>query len=144
VRLIYAGEESAHAHDGFVDRICVCLLGGRLRSIDPSVVTVAGLSFEVQPMSIWNSYISGACPPSNSYGVKVQFPGAMKWSAHPTSSAPDLPAAGTRQWSSPVDSRAPTGSPRPGAVLSEIGLLLGIHLAVALAVTLILQMSGIV
>jgi hypothetical protein len=35
------------------------------------------------------------------------------------------------------------GFPRPGAVLSEIGLVLGVHLAVALAVTLILRASGI-
>jgi hypothetical protein len=95
-------------------------------------------------MSIWNSNVLDACPPSNSYGVKVQFPGAMKWSAHPTSSVPDLAAPRTRHWSSPADSRPPVGSPRPGAVLSEIGLLLGIHLAVALAVTLILQVSGVV
>jgi hypothetical protein len=35
------------------------------------------------------------------------------------------------------------GFPRPGTVLFEIGLLLGIHLAVALAVTLILQAAGV-
>ena len=37
-----------------------------------------------------------------------------------------------------------SGFPRPGAVLFEIGVVLGIHLAVALAVTLILRASGIV
>ena len=65
-------------------------------------------------MRIENSYVSGARPPSNSYGVEVQF------------------------------RRAVRTFPRPGAVLFEIGVVLGIHLAVALAVTLILRASGIV
>jgi hypothetical protein len=42
-----------------------------------------------------------------------------------------------------VDSAAASGLPQPGAVLFEIGLLLGIHLAVALAVTLSLGALGI-
>ena len=91
-------------------------------------------------MRIWKSYVPGARPPSNSYGVEVQFPGTMKWTAHVPSPARDLAAP----WSPPADSEAPSEVPRAGAVIFEIGLLLGIHLAVALAVTLILQVSGIV
>jgi hypothetical protein len=136
MRLIYAGEESPNAHDGFVDRTCICLPGGRLRSIDSPVVTDTSLSLEVQPMSIWNSYISRARPPSNSYAGKVQFGGAMNWSAPSSLPARDLAPA-------PADSGAPSGVPQAGAVIFEIGLLLGIHLAVALAVTLILQVSGV-
>ena len=41
------------------------------------------------------------------------------------------------------DSAAASGLPQPGAVLFEIGLMLGIHLAVALAVTLSLGALGI-
>jgi len=100
----------------------------------------ACLSFEEQSVRIWKSYDSGACPPSNSYGVEVQFPGTMKWSAHTPSPAQDLAAP----WSHPADSQVPSEVPRAGAVIFEIGLLLGIHLAVALAVTLILRVSGIV
>jgi hypothetical protein len=103
-------------------------------------MTDACVSFEEQPMRIWNSYIPGACPPSNSYGVEVQFPGTMKWTAHTPSPAQDLVAP----WSPAADSQAPSEVPRAGAVLFEIGVLLGIHLAVALAVTLILRASGIV
>jgi hypothetical protein len=142
-RLNYAGEESPNAHDGFVDRICVCLFGGRLRPVDQSVVTDACLSFEEQSVRIWNSYVLGACPPSNSYGVQVQFPGTMKWSSNSSSPTPDFAAPRTRQWPHPADPRAMAGFPRPGAVLFEIGLVLGVHLAVALAVTLILRASGI-
>lgn len=91
-------------------------------------------------MRIWNSYVSGACPPSNSYGVEVQSPSTMKWTGHTPSPAQDLAAP----WSHPADSQAPSEVPRAGAVIFEIGLLLGIHLAVALAVTLILRVSGII
>jgi hypothetical protein len=94
-------------------------------------------------MRIWNSYVSGVCPPSNSYGVEVQFPGTMKWSSHASSPTPDF-ATRTHRWSYPADSRATSGFPRPRAVLFEIGLVLGIHLAAALAVTLTLGALGIV
>jgi hypothetical protein len=93
---------------------------------------------------IWNSYVSGACPPSNSYGVEVQFPGTMKWTAHTPSSAQDLEAPRSCHWSHLADSRALSEVPRPSVVLFEIGLLLGIHLAIALAVTLTLRVLGIV
>lgn len=95
-------------------------------------------------MRICNSYVSGACPPSNSYGVEVQFPGTMKWIAHTPSSAQDLAAPRSHHWSHQAGSQAPSEVPRPGVVIFEIGLLLGVHLAVALAVTLILRVSGIV
>ncbi len=95
-------------------------------------------------MRIWNSYVSGACPPSNSYGVEVQFPGTMKWITHTPSSAQDLAAPRSHHWSHQAGSQAPSEVPRPGVVIFEIGLLLGVHLAVALAVTLILRVSGIV
>ena len=94
-------------------------------------------------MSIWNSYISGACPPSNSYAGKVQFRGTMKWSAPSSLPARGIAASDTNQRSGPAGSRALSGGPQAGAVIFEIGLLLGIHLAVALAVTLILQVSGV-
>ena len=95
-------------------------------------------------MRIWKSYVSGACPPSNSYGVEVQFPGTMKRSSLRSARTPDFAALPTHRWSYPADSQATSGFPRPGAVLFEIGLVLGIHLAVALAVTLALRASGIV
>ena len=91
-------------------------------------------------MRIWKSYVPGAHPPSNSYGVAVQFPRTMKWTGHAPSPARDFAAP----WSYPDDSQAPSEVPRAGAMIFEIGLLLGIHLAVALAVTLILRVSGIV
>jgi hypothetical protein len=91
-------------------------------------------------MRIWNSYVPSACPPSNSYGVKVQFSGTMKWIAHTPSSAQDLAVPRSHQ----AGSQAQSEVPRPGVVIFEIGLLLGVHLAVALAVTLILRVSGIV
>ena len=94
-------------------------------------------------MRIWNSSVSGACPPSNSYGIGVQFTGTMKRSLHSSAPTPDLPAPQTHQWSYSADSQATSGFPRPGPVLFEIGILLGVHLAVALAVTLILRVSGI-
>ena len=87
-------------------------------------------------MSTRNSYAPGTSPPSNSYGVAVQFPGAMKLSLPSLSRTNDLAAA-------PVDSPAASGLPQPGAVLFEIGLVLGIHLAVALGVTLSLGALGI-
>jgi hypothetical protein len=68
----------------------------------------------------------------------------MKRSVHSSAPAPDLAAPQTHHWSYPADPRATSGFPRPGAVLFEIGVLLGAHLAVALAVTLILRVSGIV
>jgi hypothetical protein len=46
-----------------------------------------------------------------------------------------------------TDHRAPSAAgayPRPGEVLTEIGLLLAIHLVVALAVTETLRLFGIV
>jgi hypothetical protein len=107
-------------------------------------VTDACLIFEEQPVRIQNSYVSRASPLSNSYGVEVQFRGTMKWSPHSSSPTPDFAAPRTHQWSYPADPQATSGFPRPGAVLFEIGVLLGIHLAVALAVTLILRVSGIV
>jgi len=94
-------------------------------------------------MSIWNSYVAGAYPPSKSYGAKVQFPVTMKWSPPRSARTPDFTVLPTHQWSYPADSRTMAGFPRPGAVLFEIGLLLGVHLAVALAVTLILQAAGV-
>ena len=107
-------------------------------------MTGAFLSFEEQSVRIWNSYVSGVCPPSNSYGLKVQFRGIMRWSPHSSSPTPDFSAPRTHRWSYPADPQATAGFPQPGAVLFEIGVLLGIHLAVALAVTLILRASGIV
>jgi hypothetical protein len=92
---------------------------------------------------IWKSYGPGACPPSNSYGVEVQFPGTMKRSLPSSVPTTDLAAPQTHPWSYPADSQATSGFPRPGPVLFEIGILLGVHLAVALAVTLILRVSGI-
>src|SRR5882672_8907166 len=108
-QLNYAGEESPNAHDGFVDRIWICLFGDRLRPLDQSVVTDAGLSFEEQSVRIWNSYVSGACPPSNSYGVEVQFPGTMKRSLHSSSRTQDFAARQTHQGSYPADSQATSG-----------------------------------
>jgi hypothetical protein len=143
-RRIYAAKESTHAHVGFDNRICVCLFGDRPRPVDQSVVTDACLSFDEQSVRIWKSYVSGACPPSNSYGVEVQFPGIMKWSPHSSSPTRDFAAPRTHQWSRPADPQATSGFPQPGAVLFEIGVLLGVHLALALAVTLILRASGIV
>ena len=70
--------------------------------------------------------------------------GTMKWPAHTPSSAQDLAALRSHHWSHPADSRAPSEVPRPGAVIFEIGLLLGIHLAIALAVTLTLRVLSIV
>lgn len=139
----FPGKESIHARYGIADRICVCLFGDRLRPVDQSVVTDACLSFEEQSAPIWNSYIAGAYPPSNSYGVEVQFTGIMKWSLRSSSRTRDLAAPQTQQWSYPADSQATSGFPRPGAVLFEIGLVLGIHLAIALAVTLSLRAFGI-
>jgi hypothetical protein len=143
-RRIYAAKESTHAHVGFDNRICVCLFGDRPRSVDQSVVTDACLSFEEQSVRIWKSYVSGACPPSNSYGVEVQFPGTMKRSLPSSAPAPDFAAAPAHHWSYPADSQVASEFPRPGAVLLEIGLVLGIHLAVALAITLTLGALGIV
>lgn len=94
-------------------------------------------------MRIWKSSVSGACPPSNSYGVEVQFPGTMKRSLPSSAPTPDLAAPQTHQWPYPADAQTTSGFPRPGPVLFEIGVLLGVHLAVALAVTLILRVSGI-
>jgi hypothetical protein len=54
----------------------------------------------------------------------------------PGTSVPDLATPS-------FDSAAASGLPQPGAVIFEIGLLLGIHLAVALAVTLSLGALGI-
>jgi len=143
-RRIYAAKESTHAHVGFDCRVCVCLFGDRPRPLDPSVVTDARLSFEEQSVRTWKSHGSSACPPSNSYGVEVQFPGIMKGSPHSSSPTREFAAPQTPQWSRPAGPQATTGFPRPGAVLFEIGILLGVHLAVALAVTLILRVSGIV
>jgi hypothetical protein len=107
-------------------------------------VTGVCLGFEEQSVRIWNSYVPGACPPSNSYGLEVQFRVTMKWSPHSSSPTPDFSAPRTHRWSCPAAPQATAGFPQPGAVLFEIGVLLGIHLAVALAVTLILRASGIV
>jgi hypothetical protein len=41
------------------------------------------------------------------------------------------------------DRRPPAGAPTPGEVLTEAGLLLAIHLAVAFAVALTLRLCGI-
>jgi hypothetical protein len=87
-------------------------------------------------VSTRNSYAPGTSPPSNSYGVEAQFPGTMKLSLPPLSRTTDLAAP-------PVDSPAAFELPQPGAVLFEIGLVLGIHLAVALGVTLSLRALGI-
>jgi hypothetical protein len=87
-------------------------------------------------VSTRNSYAPGTSPPSNSYGVEAHFPGAMKLSLPSLSSATDLAAP-------PVDSAAASALPQPGAVLFEIGLVLGIHLAVALGLTLSLGALGI-
>ena len=87
-------------------------------------------------MSTRNSYAPGTSPPSNSYGVGVQFPGAMKLSLPSLSRTTGLATP-------PVDSAAASGLPQPGAVLFEIGVLLGIHLAVALVVTVCLGALGI-
>ena len=80
-------------------------------------------------------------------GVKVQFRGTMKWSPSclrrrgrtSRRAAPALTNGHIRP-----TPRTTSGFPQPGAVLFEIGVMLGIHLAVALAVTLILRASGIV
>jgi hypothetical protein len=49
-------------------------------------------------------------------------------------------------WRSVHTDRAPSaagGCPRPGAVLTEIGMLLTIHLAVAFAIIVTLRLFGI-
>ena len=51
--------------------------------------------------------------------------------------------ASARQRSFPADSRTTSGFPQPGEVLGEIGLILAVHLAVAVAVTLTLRAFGI-
>jgi hypothetical protein len=51
--------------------------------------------------------------------------------------------AARRQWSHPADSRATSGHPQPGEVLGEIGLILAVHLALAVAITLTLRAFGI-
>ena len=47
------------------------------------------------------------------------------------------------QRSFPLGSRTTSGYPQPGEVLGEIGLILAVHLAVAVAVTLTLLAFGI-
>ena len=51
--------------------------------------------------------------------------------------------ASARQRSFPADCRTTSGFPQPGEVLGEIGLILAVHLAVAVAVTLTLRAFGI-
>jgi hypothetical protein len=51
--------------------------------------------------------------------------------------------ASARQRSFPADSRTTAGYPQPGEVLGEVGLILAVHLAVAVAVTLTLRAFGI-
>ena len=51
--------------------------------------------------------------------------------------------AAARQRSFPAGSRTTSGYPQPGQVLGEVGLILAVHLAVAVAVTLTLRAFGI-
>ena len=86
-----------------------------------------------------------AFPPSNSYGVRVQSRDVMKRSVHPSRHAGELDVrrlAG-RQRSRVTDDQATPAFPQPGAILAEIGLILAVHLAVAIAVTLTLRAFGI-
>ena len=89
---------------------------------------------------IWDSYIQGALPPSNSYAVRVHLRPAMKLSLRYSSrSEADAKRSTARHPESPVAGNVPA----PGEVLAEIGLVLAIHLAVALAVVLTLRAFGI-
>ena len=91
-------------------------------------------------MPLWNSYISRVFPPSKSYGVGAHSCGTMKGSLHSSSRTRE---AARHQGSYPADSQATFGFPRPSEVLGEIGLLVVVHLAIALAVTLTLGAFGI-
>jgi hypothetical protein len=51
--------------------------------------------------------------------------------------------AARRQWSYPADSRTTSAFPQAGEVLGEIGLILAVHLAVAVVITLTLRAFGI-
>lgn len=80
-----------------------------------------------------NSYVRHAPQPSISYAARVHFPPAMRMPIHFLGHSADAhdrapPAAG--------------GLPAPGEVLAEIGLLLAIHLTVALTVTVTLRWCG--
>ncbi len=86
-----------------------------------------------------------AFPPSNSYGVRVQCPATMNWSLRHTRPAADAATrhASSRQRASASEPAGTPDFPMPGEVLGEIGLILAVHLSVALAVTLVLQAFGI-
>ena len=55
----------------------------------------------------------------------------------------DVRRPGSRQQPPATDDRATSAFPQPGEVLAEIGLVLAIHLAAVLAVTLTLRAFGI-
>ena len=83
---------------------------------------------------LWNSYFSRRHPASYSYAQPTNCDGAMRpllrsQHSHLTQGSPDLSD------SSPA--------PAVGEVMSEIGLLLAIHLAIATAVVLTLQAFGL-
>lgn len=82
--------------------------------------------------------------PSNSYGDRVQSPGAMKRSLRLSRHARGLDA---RSHSGrPVSSSAPrvaSALPQPGPVIAEIGAILAVHLALAIVVALAVRALGI-
>ena len=69
----------------------------------------------------------------------------MKWTLPPSRRASGFAVRPTarRPWTYPADTEAASGFPQPGLVLGEIGLILAVHLAVALAVTVTLRAFGI-
>ena len=136
------GEERAHARSRFVCRIRALLHVHRVpAAIRSAVIRSWFRSRGRKRPSLWDSYIVAVFSPSNSYGVRVQSPGAMKRSLRLSRRTRDLDLRriARRRQSPTMEPQATSAFPQPGEVLGEIGLILAVHLAVALAVTLTLR-----
>ena len=131
--LLISAEERTHARPCPVHRICALVRVRRLRAPLQSLVRPAEAAADGGGL-LCHSYVRPVRPPSISYALPVHFHRAMR-----------LPI---RTLSRPVDTdhRAPSAAgdcPTAGEVLTEIGLLLAIHVVVALAVTETLRLLGI-
>lgn len=127
-----SSEERTHAGPRPVHRICGAVPVPRVRASLPSPVTLPAAVSDRCPL-LCDSYMRRVSQPSISYAARAHLWRAMKVSIRSHS-------ADSAERSAPIAGDCPT----PEEVLTDIGVVLGVHLALAVAVTVALRAFGIV